>query len=712
MPILVQLASDLNDSESLRKLATLSVIDASNELISLEPLIIGKLNDKQVDVALALLQLARRSTTLYSLLCLSFQVNTPVFTERCLASRYLNLDSISDSHRKVLLRLAVQCGNVDVVKRWLQTEKFARIAMQPPSPCALESAIQFGRSELFELLVALDSQRAQSMMLGATDAALEQTSLGEALRGKNESIALLLLERGYFDRRHTVAALYGALQSGFSRCALLLLRATTIDTADINHQRCFWSAVSNCTVEVVCALLERFGDSIDVLKPDEKQDKPIAVATVRNMPDLVDVLAARIPNDIDRTSALQFALDVAVGRDNLNVTLHLLRSLKSPGIDIRHIEYSKCSHATFTALIRSEEFRRATCDLDALFTRLVELANHRDEAWPRLQILIENCADRLTRLDSCATNHIDVNSAADQPASSHLLYLATISDREQLALLLLDRASFSFSDDIALATLCEAIRLNRLEIVRRLLDANRRLDTNRRPFDPLPPAPLLRRTPLQPLAAEMAIDFGRYDVLELLIARPEFRPSIENNVLLRALCGLPSLMVAADRTGSYYTLWYYGMLANHVRSVGSSSSIDNRNTVQILSFIERLLFDERFDPRCRFGKLSNVLLEACGGRSERLASIRSKVDKNAPSPPPVDEPFDEQEYRQSRRFGTPPLASRAQIVRLLLLHPSCDPNCVDLSIVQDQDVRRLIESDSRFAPQVSTTARRLGLGFS
>jgi hypothetical protein len=230
-----------------------------------------------------------------------------------------------------------------------------------------------------------------------------------------------------------------------------------------------------------------------------------------------------------------------------------------------------------------------------------------------------------------------------------------VADQHQLVMLLLNRPGFSFSDDIALATLCEAIRFNRLEIVRRLLVIRPQLDTNRRPFDPLSPAPIQRKLPLQPLAAEVAIDFGRHDVLAMLMARPEFQPSVDNNALLRALCGLQSLIVANERgNDAECHLFRCGSLV-----VDDAGSQDARNAQRILSTIERLLLVRRFEATCRHGSLSVALAEMCGIEM-RLQSRRSgsKLGNH--------EPISESEYRLSfRRINL--LRERAihlQLVRL------------------------------------------------
>jgi hypothetical protein len=231
--------------------------------------------------------------------------------------------------------------------------------------------------EIFNAIVALDPVRATAVLGGGGDketvASLEESALGLALRSKNE---VLLLQHRYFDERHLIVVLYQVLESRMSNAALLLLTFIDDDVAkeSLDHQRCFSLAVSYCSIlyiNVVRVLLERFASTIDVLSPDEKKRHSIDVAAWRDLPELVDLIASRVPVTGDaRSNALQRALNAAVNMGSLQTALHLLRALKAPVVDIQALELGLALVDMIESMLRSTEFRRASCDLDQFLSKL------------------------------------------------------------------------------------------------------------------------------------------------------------------------------------------------------------------------------------------------------------------------------------------------------------------------------------------------------
>jgi hypothetical protein len=263
--------------------------------------------------------------------------------------------------------------------------------------------------------------------------------------------------------------------------------------------------------------------------------------------------------------------------------------------------------------------------------------------------------------------------------------------------------------------LLEAIRNGALEIVKRLL-VDERLDTNRRAFV-IVSRNRTSHNYWHALPAEVAIDFARYDMLELLMSRREFEPSVDSNALLRALCGLPCFLYSRERREGEPTVkptpdmrsvrFAIAMQKSgapnwqHVPGAGDIHRLDRwfrcgslvdstytrpgededddddddddddhkraknnpATTADLLRFVERLLLDERFDATggvgecAASGTLSEILRELCVGTSME------------PDTALVNECGD-----MARRCDDVRRAARLQLVLLLLSHAACNPN--------------------------------------
>jgi hypothetical protein len=284
------------------------------------------------------------------------------------------------------------------------------------------------------------------------------------------------------------------------------------------------------------------------------------------------------------------------------------------------------------------------------------------------------------------------------------------ANQPQLATILLNRRP-SLDDDVALAVLAQAIRHNLVDVVQYLL-ANEHLDTSRRAFDA--PTALVRREPLQPLAVEVAVDYGRYDVLEQLMRRREFQPSVDNNALLRALCGIDGRVVGVNRAQGLVLFRYSSLCESRAAPVTKPV----RDSEKVTTFVRRLLLDERFEPAGQYGALSNIFQELCG--QERLIKMRPMHMLHITrvvAPPAsatetskaVAECYSTSGGGRTMRDTLFESISRAQLVRLLLEHPVCDPNAVDITRSGlDASVKLLLESDARFARAPSTIGRGPG----
>lgn len=582
--------------------------------------------------ALVLIGLLEQSA-LYRVFCASSLPLMYAYSEDVIAEaalKRLDVAKLDDERCVRFLERIWQFGDekffFEQASALLRDERFARLTL---TPSVVLAAVVSNRARSLAALVELDEAAVRRVVVTE---AFDQSGLALALRRRCTATVGALLHRRLYSDAHVDSALQLSLELAVDSSALLLLERTT----SCDARRLFELAICNCGESVTAALLKRFGgNAIDLLlafKPIRirrehlfvdvagPQVTPLTIAVLRNHAPLVRVLrdelrATKSSDLVD--SEIQSTIGFAVRDGYIDVLKCLLPKInisdssvattknspsQSFSINAKDV-FNWCRFQSPGVPNRLESLLNvadvAQCiDCNALLRLFMSISqSHRNESFELTQKLIERCGERV---DVNILNECD-NSGGQWTLDQHMLVRGTVLSADEFVLGVLRRRDYALDDDVALTMLVEAIRFNRSALCAQLL-ANAKLDTSRRVWRAPPRNRLLR---VAALPAEVAIDYGRYDVLQQLMQRAEFRASVDNNALLRALCGLDgvvripeNLVLDSSRSGGIGHLYYDAAPHDDVLEREKRLSLRNadfRSANKMLELIDRLLRHATFE---------------------------------------------------------------------------------------------------------------------